>query len=87
MRIHVCLFSLSCWKDWWEFAMPMRLYVWGIPNRREVFVPVWPLNNWRHDRVWGDAEPVEIVPGPRAFYDDDEAAEYYADPKNRSIGD
>ena len=64
MRTHLCLLHLDCWKDWWEYGMPMRLYIWVGPDRREIILPVWPLNDWRHNRVWGDAEPVDIVEGP-----------------------
>lgn len=59
MKVHLCLADRACWKDWWYYGMPMRLYV-----GKKFYMPVWPLNTWRHNQIWEDAEPVEIIERP-----------------------
>lgn len=53
---HICLFDRSCWRDWWEFGMPMRIYY----SYRQKFITIWPftgkwITKWRWER-----EPVEL---------------------------
>lgn len=56
--MHIDFFHIGCWKDWWRYGMPMRVY-YG-----DKFITIWPFTgNWRMRRVW-DLESAKLVEPP-----------------------
>ncbi len=56
--MHVCLFDWRCWRDWWQYGMPLRIH-WGQPgHNNRCHITILP-GAWRSRRIWSE-EPVII---------------------------